>query len=366
MTHTEKIKVGVVGACGRGGSLAAHLRYMADASVQAVCDTNAAALPAAKERLGAAEAYTDYEEMLAQSDLHAVIVGTPMPLHVPQSILALERDLHVLSEVPAAVSLPQCRELVAACQRSHATYMMAENACYLKHVTLVTELVRQGLFGDVYYAEGEYLHELKGISEITRWRRQWQIGIDGITYGSHPLGPILWWLNGDRVARVSCEGSGHHYVDPRGEPYCQDTSVMLGKTQRGALIKVRCDMVSNRPGCCNNWVLQGTRGALDTDRCGRYGLEDMRVWLADVGPGEKWTTLAALADRYLPEHWGDVPEEAVQAGHGGSDYLVLRDFIEAVTDRRPNPIGVHEALDMTLPGLVSQESIQREGPAKAG
>jgi predicted dehydrogenase len=204
MPVIEELAIAVVGACGRGGGLAANLKHIEGARVCAVCDVNAAKLPAARDRLGASAAYTDFEEMLERSRLDAVIIGTPMPLHVAQSIQALDRNIHVLSEVPAGVSLDECRRLVASCKRSCATYMMAENACYLKHIAMVTALVRRGLFGELYYAEGEYLHELKALNEATPWRRQWQTGVDGVTYGSHALGPILQWLHGDRVVRVCC------------------------------------------------------------------------------------------------------------------------------------------------------------------
>ena len=56
-----------------------------------------------------------------------------------------------------------------------------------KPCALVKSLSERGLFGDVYYAEGEYLHELKGLNEITKWRRTWQTGIDGVTYGTPHL-----------------------------------------------------------------------------------------------------------------------------------------------------------------------------------
>jgi predicted dehydrogenase len=361
MSALERLNVGVVGACGRGGSLAASIEHLDGAAVHAVCDINADDLPAAQERLGAAEGWTDYEEMLERSDLDAVIVGTPMPLHVPQAIMALEGDIHVLSEVPAAVTVEQCRDLVAACVRSRAHYMMAENACYLKHVAIVTEIVRRGLFGELYYGEGEYLHDLKAQNEVTRWRRKWQNGIDGITYGTHALGPLLQWIDWDRVVRVCCEGSGHHHLDPRGEPYCQDTSVMLCATAGGALLKIRQDMVSNRPGCSNNWVLQGTSGTFDSDRCGLYELDVMRVWAEDLCEEHKWMTLADIADQYLPEAWRRVADADQKSGHGGSDYFVVSDFVAAVSGDRPNPIDVHRAMDMTLPGLVSQQSILEDG-----
>ena len=56
-----------------------------------------------------------------------------------------------------------------------------------------------------------------------------------------------------------------------------------------------------------------------------------------------------------------MPPVALAAGHDGSDYFEVVDFIDAVQGRKPPTVGIHEAMDMTLPGLVSQESIRREG-----
>ena len=63
----------------------------------------------------------------------------------------------------------------------------------------------------------------------------------------------------------------------------------------------------------------------------------------------------------MPDYWRDETEQARRAGHGGSDYFVVRDFVRAVRKQAPCPIGVHEAMDMTLPGLVSQQSILQRG-----
>jgi hypothetical protein len=168
----EKLNIGVVGAAGRGASFRAAFDAHPRTRIHAVCDIRQDALAEVAERLGASEMYTDYAEMLERSEVDAVVIGTPMQFHTPQAIAALERNVHVLSEVTAAVSMDECRALVAAAQRSQAVYMMAENCAYTKPNVLVKELVRRGLFGEVYYAEGEYLHELKELNEITPWRRR--------------------------------------------------------------------------------------------------------------------------------------------------------------------------------------------------
>lgn len=355
----DAIKVGIAGFLGRGGSLAAAVEGHPHARVHAVCDIDGERLAPAAASIGA-EPYMDYDRMLGEADLDAVILGTPMQLHASQAVKALDRNIHVLSEVVAAVSVEECRELVAAQARSSATYMLSENYCYTKSNMLIEALVAQGLFGTVYYAEGEYLHDLKDLNEITKWRRRWQTGVDGITYGTHSLGPILRWMPGDRVVNVCCRGSGHHYRDPRGDPYeNQDTCVMLAKTRQGALIKIRVDMVSTRPHAMHNFQLQGTEGAYES---ARVDSEVNRVWLSALDDGNReWVDLSELEGRFLPDAWRQASSEAVKSGHGGGDHFVLEDFIAVVRGERQCRIDIHTAMDMTLPGLISQASIARDG-----
>ncbi len=360
MSDTNQLRLGIVGACGRGGSFKQTIDAIPEVRVQAVCDVNAEALPAAAARFGAAESYTDYETMLEQASLDAVILGTPMPFHVPQAIAALDRCIHVLSEVPAGVSIDECRELVLACKRSRAVYMMAENYTYIRSNVLIRELVRRGLFGTTYYGEGEYIHELKGLNEITRWRRKWQTGIDGITYGTHSLGPLLQWMPGDRVESVCCAGSGHHYRDPRGDLYeNEDSCVMLGKMRSGGLVKIRVDMLSDRPHAMTNYSLQGTEGCYESARAAG---EQGRLWLRTLSDDpNKWLPLDSLGEEYLSAEWRAKEALARRTGHGGGDFYVISDWVQAIRTGQAPPIGIHEAMDMTLPGLVSQQSILEGG-----
>ena len=358
MSLSDQINVGIVGAAGRGASFRAGLEANG-ARVHAVCDVQADPLDRCADEMGASEKYTDYGEMLEKSELDAVAIGTPMQFHVPQSIAALERGLHVLCEVTAGVSIEECRQLVEACRQSRGVYMMAENYCYTRPSVIVRELAARGLFGETYYAEGEYLHELKELNEITRWRRKWQTGIEGVTYGTHSLGPILQWMKGDRVVRVCCEGSGHHYRDPRGDPYHQDTAVMLCKMARGGLVKIRLDMLSDRPHAMHNHVLQGTDGAYESSRGGPGDVD--KVWLRSLNDEMRWMPLSEVPEEYLPEMWRNPPEAALKAGHGGGDFFEIFDFVRAIRGEAPCPIGIHEAMDMTLPGLVSQQSVLQDG-----
>ncbi len=352
----ERVRLGIVGACGRGSAFKAACDALPDVEIRAACDRDANALPEAADRLGARERYLSFDDMLERSDLDAVIIGTPMPLHVPQSIAALERGLSVLCEVPAGVSVEECRRLTLAARPSRSIYMMAENYTYRRPCVLVRELVRLGLFGTPYYGEGEYLHELKELNERTPWRRRWQTGINGNTYPTHSLGPLLQWMPGDRVTSVLCVGSGSHHVDPRGAPYENESSTLtLCRMRSGGLLKLRLDMLSDRPHAMTNYQLQGTDGCYESARAAG---EPHRVWLRSLSADpNRWMDLEDLAERYLPAMWREASETARTAGHGGGDYFELVDFIAAVRGERPPAIDIDAAMDMTLPGLASQQSI---------
>ncbi len=354
----KKIRVGFVGANRSSGFLTAfHCNQLTE--VGAVCDLNEEKAIETAKPYGASF-FTDYEAMLEKGGLDAVVIATPMNFHAPQAIRALERGIHVLSEVPATVSLAESKTLVQTAVRSKAIYMMAENYCYMQPNVQVRQMVHAGVFGEIYYAEGEYIHELKELNEITKWRRKWQTGINGCTYGTHSLGPLLQWFEGQRAVGVSCAGSGHHYKDPRGDEYeNEDSILMLCRLSGGGLVKIRVDMLSDRPHAMTNYAVQGTRGAYESARAKG---EMNRVWIKGVSKEkDSWDGLEEYAEKYLPEYWKNPTEEARKAGHGGGDYFEVVDFVAAIRGKAECPIDIHRAMDMTLPGLVSQESIQAGG-----
>ncbi len=351
--NSRTLRIGLVGAAGRGGHFTAALAA-SGARITAICDLRKEALEAWLDR--DVERYSDYEAMLDRAKLDAVVIGTPQHLHARQAIQALQRGLHVLSEVPAAVGLDEARELVRAAAASRSVYMLAENYCYWRENRLIAELARQGKFGELYYAYCSYLHDVRHLIPQTPWRRHWQMGIDGNTYPTHSLGPVLKCLTGQRIVRVACAGSGKHHRDSEGKLFHEDTTVTLCKTDRDALIDLRLALVSPRP-YETHYELQGTEGAY----------HDGKLWLPELSPEPKWFAVDELlqqptfAERYLPAEWRNPSDEALRAGHGGGDFFEVQDFIRAVRGEIASPIDIHAAMDMTLPGLVSQQSILRGG-----
>lgn len=352
----EMLRFGIVGIGGRPQAFLDAFALSGRAVLAAVCDCNKEAMEKAMAELPEVQQYTDYEEMLEKADLDAVIIGTPMPLHVPQSLLALERDIHVFSEVTAAISLEECRQLADACKKSRATYMLGENCCYMRHCMTVRNMVRAGLLGEVSYAEGEYNHDCRKLIPLTPWRKTWLYDVAGVTYGTHSLGPILSWFEGDRVTEVCCAGAGQTMSTLAGEPLLQrDSYVMLCKTAKGRLIKIKNNLSTPRPYGLN-YLLEGSLGAYQN--CKPTG--DL-LWLEGRSQDGVWEEMAKYEADYIPELWRKYADQNDKAGHLGADVVTMIDFIDALWEGRPSPIDVHAALDMTLPGLISQQSVLEGG-----
>lgn len=134
---------------------------------------------------------------------------------------------------------------------------------------------------------------------------------------------------------------------------------MLCRMKSGGLVKIRVDMLSDRPHAMTNYQLQGTDGCYESARAsGEHG----RIWLRSrCKDANEWLSLDSLEGEFLPAMWREAGETARKAGHGGGDYFEVMEFVDAALGRRSPPIGIDEAMDMTLPGLLSQQSIAAPG-----
>ena len=113
------IKIGIVGASGL--SVVQAIKTMPEeAKITAMCDLDEGALQEAKKAIDDPDLqlYRIYDDMLEKADIDAVIVSTPMQLHVTQSIAALHAGKHVMCEVTAAVSMDELWWLIEAVEKS--------------------------------------------------------------------------------------------------------------------------------------------------------------------------------------------------------------------------------------------------------
>ncbi|OCJ00615.1 oxidoreductase [Rhizobium sp. AC27/96] len=117
--NERRLRIGVLGA----GQIAqaAHFESCTkavNADLYAICDVADDLRQRMAITHGAENTYADYDRMLADPDLDAVIIATADAFHVPASIKALQAGKHVLCEKPVGVTVEECRELKTAVETS--------------------------------------------------------------------------------------------------------------------------------------------------------------------------------------------------------------------------------------------------------
>ncbi len=351
------IRFGVIGM-GRGQSFMRVCDAVGGAKVTALYDIDVERAEQQASAIGAS-AFASLEAFL-DGPIDAVVIASPVPYHARQAIEALNAGKHVLSEVTACHTMDDARALVAAARTSSCVYMLSENYCYLDEVELAKRIYADGRFGEVYYGEGEYLHDCKNLwynpdGSLT-WRGKGELSV----YCTHSLGPLLY-ITGDRVTSVSSLSVAGGKFDPQVQ---QPTMFLMQMTtEQGRVFRVRVDHISPRPHQMAYYALQGTRGSYEAWR----GFGDRsKIWLEDehepslVGGGAEWHALDDYAARYIPDRVA-APPEARLGGHGTSEYWLVQEFLQACRGERSAPIDIDRAMDYTLPGVCAVESALANG-----
>ncbi len=352
------LNIGIVGA--RGLSTMMGFEAIEGVKVTALCDLREDFLIEQAEKHHIPHTYRIFEDMLL-SDIDAVVIATPMQLHVPQALLALTAGKHVLSEVTAGVTMDELWWLREAVEKSGKTYMFAENYCYMPFAQIVKSMAGQGLFGDLYYGEGEYIHAVPSLTRnpdgTPTWRKYWQLGVRGTFYPTHSLGPVMQWFGDDRVKTISTYTPGHR---TRSGMRQDDMTVTMCELASGKLVKIRVDCLSPRPHNMTGYALQGTKGAFESARShdGKH-----LVWLDSFGDGLEHAQWRDLMDyqEYLPARYRNATAQQNAAGHGGGDFFLVEDFVNAIRTGQPPELDVYKACEWTAVGLLSQLSVMNNG-----
>ena len=206
----KPVRLGFIGVGDRGtGLLRIALRFP-DVQVPAVCDISEAAAKRAQDLVEKAlgkrpEAYTkgpnDYRRLLERDDVDAIVLSTPQEQHAEQTVDSFKAGKYVGAEVPAAITIDECWELVREHKRTGTGYMLLENYLYSQPVLMVQNMADQGVFGELTYGYGSYIHELRRMrfdkeGKLT-WRGENILKNRGIIYPTHAVGPVARWMGVD-------------------------------------------------------------------------------------------------------------------------------------------------------------------------
>ncbi|MBN1912391.1 MAG: Gfo/Idh/MocA family oxidoreductase [Pirellulales bacterium] len=379
--EAKPTRIAFIGVGSRGTGLLKQILRIDGVEVPAICDINTAhlntALGIVKERRGNTPAGFskgpyDYRRMLERNDYDAILLGTPPNWHTVMATDAMKAGKHVASEVPGAYTIDECWNLVRTKEKTGKHYMLLENYIFPRDNMMAGNMIRQGLFGDLYYAECSYAHDCRSIrftkdGKLT-WRGEVKKTSYGNTYPTHAIGPVAKWLGinrGDRfvslVSQMSRPGAAlRDYTARRFGPdspaakvnyIAGDMCLTTLTTAKGCLITVHYDTDSPRPASGFHMV-QGTRGCYNS----RQG-----VYLDGKSPTHRWEPMSKYREKYDDPAWKQFGKLAQTSGHGGGDYLTLLEFVNSLREDREPMVDVYDSAAWSCIVELSKQSIDGGG-----
>ena len=363
MASTSKIRVAIVGL-GFGAEFIPIYQNHPGAAMYAICRRNAKGLNEVGDRYGIKTRYTDYDKLLADPNVDAVHINSPIPDHAAQSLAALKAGKHVACTVPMATTVAECKQLVEAQRAAGKVYMMMETVVYSREYLFVKELADKGELGRIQFLRGSHQQDMDG------WPDYWP-GLPPMHYATHCVSPCLALL-GKEAESVVCHGSGRireELIGRYGSPFSLET----------ATFKIRGSDV----------VAEVTRSLFDTARQYREsfdatGSKKSFEWQQVEGEEPvihtKGVPEPEIPKRVkVPDYASRLPEsirkftqpQAIQdaehlsfiqgGGHGGSHPHLVHAWLSAIQGDRPALPDAPTSANWTMVGICAHESAMKGG-----
>jgi len=287
----ENVRVGIIGLGARGYWALNRLIHVKGVEIMALCDMMPQNIESAqkilrKNHIAVASSYSGqnaWMQLCDRNDIDLVYICTDWQNHTRMAVYAMEHDRHAAIEVPAAMTIEQCWQLVDTAEKKQRHCIMLENCCYDSFELATLNMAQRGFFGEIMHAEGAYIHDLRE-KNFTRnpesgfydnWQRKFITNHTGNPYPTHGLGPICQIMNihrGDKMnylVSVSTKQSGltQYAIEKFGEEspeatqeYKQgDMNTSIIKTEKGKTMVLQHDMTSPRP-YSRVHLISGTKG----------------------------------------------------------------------------------------------------------
>ncbi len=379
------VNVGIIGLGNRGTGMTklVNAMYPQKARIQAICDLRKerveAVLNVLQENGQDPDTYSGSEDawkdLADRGDLDLVLVFTNWNMHVPMSVYSMKQDKHVAMEVPAAYTVDGCWKLVNTAEEMQKHCMMLENVCYGSEELWLLNMAKQGVLGELTYAEASYIHNLReNLFGQNRYYKQWRlrhhVERNGNLYPTHGLGPVAQYLDiqrGDRfkylVSVSSPQASLTEHsktVDPSNEFHDRsdfehgDMNNSLVKTEKGRSILVQHDVVTPRPYSRTN-ALAGTKGYHEGYPSRLSLSEKGHRWLND----EEYKEYRSKYNHPIREELSEEIEK--YGGHGGMDFVELYRLFDNLNKGRTLDMDVYDAAAWSVVSPLSEISVELDG-----
>jgi predicted dehydrogenase len=374
----DVVRVGIVGVGLRGTDVLGEFLAIDRVVINAVCDVvkekcERAARMVEKAGQKTPAVYADgersFEKLSSRDDVDLIYIATPWEWHVPQILAALKEGKHVGTEVPAAYTIEDCWNIVDASEKMRRHCLIMENCCYDYSETMVLNMVRAGLLGEIVHGECAYNHDLREIlfenANEGLWRRRHHTMRDSNLYPTHGLGPMANYMGinrGDKFDYIVSMSSAHLGLEayrkdhvPTGDPKWKesyktgDYNTSMIKTAKGRTIMLQHNVSTPRPYDRIN-LIQGTKGI--------FRGYPPRIFIDGQEGEHSWTTLDKYKPQYESDLWKKEGETARKlGGHGGMDYLMCYRLIQCLREGLEPDIDVYDAAAWSLPGPLSERSV---------
>lgn len=227
------------------------LGHMGRAYVRAACETPGCSVAAACDLFAAARArfsaefpsipvYASVADLLRKAQFDAALVLTSDPCHAEPFIECLDAGKHVLVEKPVGNTIDEIRRMVAAIDRHPG--LVTASGHILRYYAInrkIKQMADEGVFGEIFYMEGDYIHNLVAQADPERFNaalgKNWYLEDEKpmVGGGCHPFDVLKWVVN-SRVVSVSSMGNRIAFPAMRHD----DCIVSIYKFESGAVAKV--------------------------------------------------------------------------------------------------------------------------------
>ena len=371
----DTVRIGFIGLGMRGPGAVERMINVPGVKVVALCDLHADrvekvqanileknGLPRAAEYSGSADAW---KQLVERDDIDLVYVVTDWKTHAEMGVYAMEQGKHVAIEVPAAMTLEEIWKLIDTSERTRKHCMQLENCVYDFFELTTLNMAQQGVFGEILYAEGAYIHQLEEFWPYYEgnWRLDYNKNFRGDVYATHGMGPACQILDihrGDKmnylVAMDSKPVSIPAYMEKKGEDATgfkngQHTMTMI-QTEKGKTIHIQHDVASPRP-YSRMYNIAGVNGFASKYPTPGYALQGEVLTesgapdLADLNAHKFMPEEArkVLMEKYKHRIQSELEETARQLGavaHGGMDYMMDYRLIYCLRNGLPLDMDVYD------------------------
>ena len=369
----ETVRVGFIGLGMRGPGAVRRFTHIPGVEIVALCDLHTdrvertqkilenAGFPEAASYSGEEESW---KELCDRDDIDLVYIATDWKRHADMMIYAMEQGKHVACEVPAAMTMEEIWAVIETAERTQKHCMQLENCVYDFFELTTLNMAQQGVFGEVLYAEGAYIHQLEDFwnSYEADWRLEYNKNHRGDVYATHGMGPACQLLDihrGDKMNYlVAMDGKPvsipNYLREVRGEEVVdfkngQNTMTMI-KTEKGKTIHIQHDVASPRP-YSRMYQLTGTKGFANKYPIQGYALQGSELD-SDVAPNHENLNAhsfvpeevkKALMEKYKHPIHIELEEKAKQVGgHGGMDFIMDYRLIYCLQNGLPLDMDVYD------------------------